>query len=35
VIAGQEDVILEVAGELREGFQVHVEVEMRIREEVA
>ncbi|HYV17038.1 MAG TPA: 4-hydroxy-2-oxovalerate aldolase [Conexibacter sp.] len=35
VIAGQEDVILEVAGELREGFQVQVEVEMRIREEVA
>ena len=35
VIAGQEDVILEVAAELREGFEVQVEIEMQIREEVA
>ncbi len=35
VIAGQEDVILEVATALREGFEIQVEVEMQIREEVA
>jgi len=35
VIAGQEDVILEVATALREGFEIHVEIEMQIREEVA
>ena len=35
VIAGQEDVILEVAAQLREGFEVQVEIEMQIREEVA
>lgn len=35
VIAGQEDVILEVAAALREGLEIHVEIEMEIREEVA
>jgi 4-hydroxy 2-oxovalerate aldolase len=35
VIAGQEDVILEVAAELRAGLEVHVEIEMEIREGVA
>jgi len=35
VIAGQEDVILEVAAALREGVEVQISFEMRIEEEVA
>lgn len=35
VIAGQEDVILEVAAALRDGAEVQVSFEMRIEEEVA
>jgi 4-hydroxy 2-oxovalerate aldolase len=35
VIAGQEDVILEVAAELRESLEVQVEIQMEIREGVA
>lgn len=35
VIAGQEDVILEVAAELRERLEVQVEVQLEIREGVA
>jgi len=35
VIAGQEDVILEVAAELRASLQVQVEIQMEIREGVA
>ncbi len=35
VIAGQEDVILEIAAALADGAEVHVEVQMEIHEEVA
>jgi 4-hydroxy 2-oxovalerate aldolase len=35
VIAGQEDVILEIAAALRDGAEVQIEIQMQIHEEVA